>query len=294
MDYVLHQVDAKQPSAVQQALSAHFRNVFPAESDAFLSPLFAGIVAMFAGKYLDYGPVLTAYHDREHSFQAALCMARLLDGRVECGEAPALLARHYRIGLAGALLHDVGYMLDPGDSGGTGARYTLTHEERGCVIAQPFLEGLGWPQEDIDWLTAIIRCTGPRSKIRELPFAGDVHRFLGQALCTADYLGQMSDYQYLRKLPILFLEFQECDDFLGVPPEKRLFRSALELLEKTPGFWSFVQAQILGANCGGVFRYLARPWPDGPNPYLLGVEKNMAEIRRLQAQGLLSSLLNVE
>ncbi|MCB1128842.1 MAG: hypothetical protein KDM81_20260, partial [Verrucomicrobiae bacterium] len=56
-----------------------------------------------------------------------------------------------------------------------------------------------------------------------------------------------------------------------------------ELVSKTPEFWdNYVRPRIDGV-FGGLYRYLANPYPDGPNPYLERIEANIARIRRERA-----------
>jgi len=145
------------------------------------------------------------------------------------------------------------------------------------------LSELNWPKRDIEWVVHLISCTGPRSQINEIRFEDDGERFLGMAVCTADYLGQMADYQYIKKLPILYQEFEESDDYQNIPVEKRMFKSAADLMRKTPGFWQFVLHKRLGENCGGVYKYLARPAENEEpvNPYLEKVNRNITKLEAL-------------
>jgi hypothetical protein len=81
-------------------------------------------------------------------------------------------------------------------------------------------------------------------------------------------------------LEILFREFKESDDFIHLPASRRAFKTAAELVERTPEFWvKFVQPK-LESDFQALYRFLARPYPHGPNPYLEAVEKNIAKIKR--------------
>lgn len=293
MSYSLKDVNTQTLDTVRGALTDIFESLFPKEDSSFITTFVRAIEKMFDGEYKHFGKVTTDYHDREHTLQATLCMARLLEGRRLSGDRPLLNARHFRIGLAGIFLHDVGYLKDADDEEGTGAKYTLEHEERSVSISEMFLRELGWNSRDIQWVKDLIRCTGPRSLINKLDFENEMEKFLGQAICTADYLGQMADYQYLQKLPILFEEFEESDDFQNIPSEKRMFRSAEDLIQKTPGFWGFVQGKVLAQDCGEVYKYLARPvkGENPTNPYLEKIGRNMNKIQALVDEGRVGEFL---
>ena len=296
MCYSLKDVNTQTLETVQAALVSIFSECFPDESPSFIVEITDSVKSMFDGRYKSYGKVTTEYHDREHTFQATLCMARLMEGRILSREHPPLTSRDFRVGLAAILLHDVGYLKDAGDYEGTGAKYTLEHEERSVTIATIYLKENGWATRDIRWVVDLIRCTGPRSLINQLDFENQIEQFLARAVCSADYLGQMADYQYLEKLPILFQEFEESDNFQNIPVEKRMFRSAEDLIEKTPGFWGFVQKKVLEQDCGGVFRYLQRPLddPNTTNPYLEKIERNIRKIQTMVEQDRVSQFLASE
>ena len=125
-----------------------------------------------------------------------------------------------------------------------------------------------------------INCTGPTKEISRLRFRDPVERVIGCALATADYLGQMAAADYPDELEILFEEFKESDDFIHLPPSRRAFKSPTELAERTPLFWQkFVRAK-LESDFQAVYRFLARPYPHGRNPYIEAVEKNIAIIKK--------------
>jgi hypothetical protein len=57
-----------------------------------------------------------------------------------------------------------------------------------------------------------------------------------------------------------------------------MFKSAEDLIARTPNFWrKFVRAK-LESDFQALYRFLARPYPTGPNPYIDAVEKNIALI----------------
>jgi hypothetical protein len=231
---------------------------------------------MFSGRYLDYLPLDTRYHDFEHTLQAALCLSLLIDSRSRAGVTPKLSAKYFEIAIASVLLHDVGYLKLRSDTGGTGAKYTFVHVTRSCAFAASYLPTVGFNNAEVDVVEKAIRCTGPRSNIVEIEFTDEIEQFLGCALASADFLGQMAAPDYVDELCFLFNEFEESDNFYHVPLEKRVFRSLHELIVKTPRFWEQFVWPRLNDDYRGVYRYLAAPYPDGPNSYVEAVKRNIA------------------
>ena len=86
----------------------------------------------------------------------------------------------------------------------------------------------------------------------------------------------MSVPNYLEELPLLFAEFNESDMFAAVPSSQRLFRSVDELISKTPHFWRTLVMPKLDNELLGLYRFLANPYPDGPNHYMEAVNANIA------------------
>lgn len=277
------QVDTKNVLAVAAAARAAFLRHFPAADTRVIDRLFADIEDIFEGRYLDYEPLDMRYHDFEHTLQAALCLVRLLDGR-QCAKAtPVLGPREFELAIAAVLLHDTGYLKLRSDCEGTGGKYTLVHVIRSCAFAASYLPTAGFTAPEIDAVVIAIRCTGPRSNVLELHLAGQIEHLLGCALATADYLGQMAAPDYVDELPFLFAEFEEADDFCHTPRDRRLFASSHDLVAKTPAFWEKVVLPKITQDFGAVHRFLADPCPDGPNPYILAVERNIARAIMLAA-----------
>ena len=91
----------------------------------------------------------------------------------------------------------------------------------------------------------------------------------------------MSDPGYVQKLPDLFAEFAESDRSNDIPNDKRQFKTVDELYRSTPGFWTDFVVPKLRNECENVARYLADPYPDGPNPYLDQVAANIEAVKRI-------------
>jgi hypothetical protein len=190
-----------------------------------------------------------------------------------------LSGRQFSLGYAAILLHDSGYLKMYDDLSGTGAKYTSSHVVRSCSLAGATLPDLGCTPEEIEGVQNAIRCTGLNSRIGEIEFRTESDRMTGCMVATADYLGQMADPEYPTKLPALFSEFEESNNFSRVPFEKRPFRSANELMAKTAAFWNGFALPKLESDYQGVYRVLAEP--DGRNAYVEAVEANLVRIAAL-------------
>ena len=280
-------IDTKSATAVAEAVRAIMTATFPGASRQVVDRLFADVEAMFTGHYLDYQAIDLGYHDFEHTLQATLCFARLFAARHAAHAEPVLSVRHFELGLAAALLHDTGYLKLRSDRTGTCAKYTHVHVLRSCGFAASYLPTVGFTIRDTEIVTGAIRCTGPVSKLARLYFNARADQLLGCIMVTADYLGQMAATDYPDELEMLFHEFRESDEFFHLPPEHYAFHSARELIEKTPDFWTTFVRPKLEKDFEGVFRFLASPYPDGPNPYVDAIEHNIALVRTRIAAGTL-------
>jgi len=181
------------------------------------------------------------------------------------------------------LLHDTGYLKLHSDRKGTGAKYTFCHVQRSCDMAARYLPSLGFASAEITVVQQAISCTGPRSDIRLIPFSEPIGKFLGSAVATADYPRTDGRARLCGRATDFVRRIEESDDFEGVPVEKRMFKSARGLIEKTPGFWERFVRPKLETDFGAVYRFLADPYPDGPNAYIEAIERNIACVRQLAA-----------
>lgn len=277
-------VDTKNATAVATFVESAFCAMFPNARILWLEAIFADVERLFSGAHPDYAAIDLRYHDLEHTLQATVCITLLLRGRHEAGVEPRLTARQFELAVAAALLHDAGYLKLRSDAEGTGAKYTYCHVLRSCAFAASYLPTLGATDYEIEAVLGAINCTGPSKQVSRLRFREPIDRIIGCALATADYLGQMSAPDYSEELEILFNEFKESDDYLHLPPARRAFGSAPALVQHTPSFWrKFVRGK-LERDFQGVYRFLAQPYPDGPNPYIEAVERNIALIERRVAE----------
>ncbi|MBL6764954.1 MAG: HD domain-containing protein [Verrucomicrobiae bacterium] len=247
--------------------------------------IFDWAVSAFEGRYKDYQPVDAKYHDFEHTLQGTLCLALILKGRVLSGLKPTLPQKMFELGMIAILLHDTGYLKVRGDSEGTGAKYTLIHVSRSSDFARQLLEEQGFSESDAGIVQRMIRCTGVNLKVEKIPFQTDTEKIIGYALGSADLIGQMAASDYVDKLPILFDEFEESARYSGGEQTKGgMFSSPEDLLRKTEGFWKFYVLPKINNDFLGQYRFLADPYPDGPNEYIQHIEANVERVKRVVAR----------
>jgi hypothetical protein len=275
---VFDDVDTRVPADVEKAVCGAYTRSFPDRDCAFVRRAFEWAEQCFSGRYDDYQAIDAGYHDFEHTLQGTLCLARLLAGRCAAKVEPVIPRKRFELCLLAILFHDTGYLKKRADTAGTGAKYTAVHVERSVAFAREFLTAKGYPEQDLEAIGNMIRCTGVAANVKALPFRDAVERTLGYALGTADLLGQMAAPDYVEKLPILFSEFAEAgrtDKEHGARFAQ--YRSADDVLRGTPSFWSEYAWPRINEDFHQLYIFLNDP--DGPNRYLLGVQKNLARVQ---------------
>jgi hypothetical protein len=274
-------VDTKDINAVCEECDRIYRSTYGDADGEFMSWACGWFQFIFSGQYKDYLPIDVPYHDREHTMQGLLCLVRLLHGRCEAGAEPPVPRRGFELGVLAILLHDSGYLKYKEDVDGTGAKYTLVHVDRSRKFAKGFLSEQGCTASEIEAVRNMILCTSTDLNISDIPFSSPVERTVGCALATADLIGQMSADDYVDRLPQLYAEFKESYDYFGERAQCLYYGSAEALIANTPQFWESYVKPKLEQSCGGLYRFLAEPYPDGENVYLSRIQANIDRAARL-------------
>ena len=277
---VTNSVQVSSPRAVLAAVEALYRPTWPGLSLEPLRRAFAHFERLFAGKVDGFHGVDTVYHDRQHTLDITLALARLLVGYERQQDEPARLGgTRATIGLITGLFHDVGYLRRADDlESQNGAEFTRTHVARGARFLQEYLPALGFS----DWVpiaSEIIHFTG-----YEVPFERIAERVadsrdivVGHLLGTADMIAQMADRCYLEKCrDRLYAEFVlggVALPFSGGNPQVK-YASGLDLLRQTPDFIMEVRTKRLDGDFRGAYRYLEIHY-GGRNPYMEAIERNV-------------------
>ncbi|MEO0056019.1 MAG: hypothetical protein RLZZ50_1966 [Verrucomicrobiota bacterium] len=239
---------------------------------------------LFAGRVWSYQPIDVRYHDLAHTAQASRCYLAHVEGYLR-SERLEVVPRQLELGLAAILFHDTGFLKMRGDDAGTGAKYTHSHVLRSSALAASLLPTLGLARPEVEDTVGMIRCTGLGGRPDKSTFGSELSRLAAGMVATSDFLGQMAAPDYLEKLPLLYLEFEEADDFSHVPKNDRMFASTQALVAGTAGFWNHFVRPKLETEFFGVYRHLASDTPPHRNPYLDAVERNVARTAAALARG---------
>jgi hypothetical protein len=280
-------VQVSSPAAVLAAVEALFAPTWPSTSLEPLRRAFEHFERLFAGDVPGFHGVDTVYHDRQHTLDITLALARLLVGFERQAEPAARLGGERAVaGLITGLFHDVGYLRRSEDHDScNGAEFTRVHVSRGARFLEEYLPKIGLER----WVGVardVIHFTGyefPAAQIEaRLHDRRDV--IVGHLLGTADMIAQMADRCYLEKCrDRLYLEFVlggvAMPSSASGQPEVR-YASGLDLLRQTPRFIEEVRAKRLEGEFGGAYRYLETLY-GGHNPYMESIERNLAFLRRV-------------
>ncbi len=284
---VTNSVQVSSPEAVLRAVEALYRPTWP---DAPLEPLrrsFAHFERLFAGEVPGFYGVDTVYHDRQHTLDITLALARLLVGyERQASQVEHLGGERAVAGLITGLFHDVGYLRRADDQDSrNGAEFTRIHVSRGARFLEEFLPEVGlaaW----VPIAREIIHFTG-----YELPFAEIEARVpdprdiaVGHLLGTADMIAQMADRCYLEKCrDRLYAEFVLGGVALPIAANggrQVKYASGLDLLRQTPDFVAEVREKRLEREFRAAYRHLENLY-QGRNPYVEAIDRNVDYLRQV-------------
>lgn len=233
------------PESMLEEVRRIVQLMFPEFDFSWIMTVYHDIIKLFEGDFIGYRKCNTSYHDLRHTEDCTLEFARLVHGAYLNGQQVSI--RGLNLGIISALMHDTGYIQKVGDSMGTGAKYTRTHVDRSIEFTRRYFTIKGYPAVDYSFCKNCLQCTGLSVKIKNIHFVSEENELMGKVLGVADLIGQMSDWNYLEKLPALFLEYQE-GNVSG-------YETEFDLIKETPDFWNFSQERFR-TELGNVDRYL--------------------------------------
>ncbi len=248
-----------------------------------IEKIFEDIIQLFAGKFPGYRAANTKYHNLEHTCSTALAAARLIHGLHVRHEV--FSPRLVQLSLIGAIFHDTGLIQTEEEVAGTGAQYTIGHEDRSIAVMEKYLSEHGYSREDIRDCGHMIKCTELTFPMADIPFASEEVKTMARIVGTADLLAQMADKNYQEKLPLLFLEFQEA----GI----KGFETPLELFKETEGFYRSIarkrmKNELNGVSSAALYHFRDR-WNIDRNLYEDSIKYNI----RLMKETVVESLMQL-
>jgi hypothetical protein len=276
---ITNTVRVSSAAAVLEAVEQLFASTWRGASTAALRTAFGQFDDMFAGRTPGYSGVDTVYHDRQHTLDVTLTMARICSGYERQVEALWQLgAERALAGVVMALFHDVGYLRRSSDGAQrNGAEFTRTHVSRGVEFLRGYLPQLGlgaW----VEAASQVLHFTGYEKPFSELVLADARDLRLGHLLGTADMITQMADRCYLEKCrDRLYPEFVlggMAMPLANASAEQVRYASGLDLLRQTPQFASETRSQRLDGEFNRAYHYLDILF-DGRNPYMESIERNL-------------------
>jgi hypothetical protein len=284
-DYdVTNTVQVSSTAAVSHAVEELFRGQWPGQPFQPIASALETFDALFTGRLPGYNGVDTVYHDRQHTLDVVLAMARLLVGYERGAADDARLGfDRAAMGLVTAAFHDAGYIREVGDTIKNGAEYTRSHVTRSARFLTRFMPTIGMSA----WVpvaTRVVHFTGYEIPYAQIEVADARDRIVGHLLGTADLIAQMSDRCYLEKCrDRLYPEFVLAGVATGRTAEGDIqvrYGSGLDLLRQTPGFVAMVVRDRLDGEFGGVY-HCVEPLFDGQNPYMLAIRQHLAYLQQI-------------
>ncbi|UCF57627.1 MAG: HD domain-containing protein [Deltaproteobacteria bacterium] len=227
-------IDTQSPKAVLDEVRIILDLISPDFDHVPVTSSFNTIVSLFEGRHPGFKACNTEYHNLQHTTDTFLAMARLLHGAQLNGET--FTERHITLGLIAALFHDAGFIQEVRDREGTGAKYTINHEERSADLLERFGADYGLSKDEIAASRIMILCTDISIDTSTMTFPSAEMEFLSKILTASDLMAQMADRSYLEKLLFLYHEFKEAN--VGG------YQSDLDLLKKTVTFYEFVTERL--------------------------------------------------
>ena len=285
-DYdVTNSVQVSSTTAVATAVRELFAAAWPGESFHRVAIAFEEFDRLFTGRMPGYHGVDTVYHDRQHSLDMTLAMARLLVGYENTVPVEERFGgERVVMALVTSLFHDAGYIREFDDrTHRNGAEFTLYHVTRSARFLARFL-----PRIDMEnWVaisTRIVHFTGYEVDLNQIQLADPRDRKLGHLLGTADLIAQMADRCYLEKCrDRLYPEFVLGGIAAAPGNDGALqvrYSSGLDLLRQTPQFVRDTRVRRLEGEFQHAYRYL-EPMFGGRNPYIEAIDRNLGYLDRV-------------
>ena len=272
-------------NSVHDAVATIFRSAFTKFNEAALKQAFEDCGRLFDGDYPTYLPCDTLYHDKQHTMDMTLALARLINGHERSvAKNERLGAERAVIAIITALYHDSGYIRHEHDHHHfNGAEYTTVHVTRSAEFLKRYLHKI--KLGEYAQVTAnMVHYTGYEVSPENIRLPDAKWHLIGHMIGTADLIAQMSDRCYLEKCrDRLYPEFVLGG--LAVRTDENgnevvLYESGEDLLLKTPSFYAKEVENRLNRLFNKVYNYEIAHF-DGERHYIHGLGKNQAFLKKV-------------
>jgi hypothetical protein len=286
-DYdVTNTVRVSSTRAVRDAVKEIYESLFPDSSFDPVWIAFHDFEWLFYGRSEVYHAVDTTYHDVQHTLDMTLAAARLAAGyELMVEEQDRFGAARAQLLIVCSLFHDVGYLRHKEHDKGSrnGAEFTRSHVSRSGRFLESYLPAMGL-EEFVPVVSKIVHFTGYEMHPDQIELEDPKDSITGHLLGTADLLAQIADRCYLEKCrDRLYPEF-----VLGnVAVEHRgdtadiVYVNGNDLLSKTLDFFRSSAQHRLDHTFNKAYRYMEGYFPNGENPYVDCVKKNLKFLKRV-------------
>jgi len=273
-------------AAVRDAVRSLFDTAFPQASFDILWLASYDVDRLFEGRFPGYLGCDTTYHDKQHTLDMTLAVARLIAGYEKTAAVDEKLgAARAQMAIITSLFHDSGYIrhAERDRDFSNGAVFTLQHVSRSADFLRSYLPGLGLAH-DVAVSSVIVHFTGYEIDIDGIELDDPKDAICGHFLGTADLIAQLADRCYLEKCrDRLYKEFV----LGGIAIEQTehgnfsvRYESGIDLLKKTPTFYEQVSRERLQEKFNRAYRYIETLY-DGQNPYVAAIRSNLKHLMKV-------------
>lgn len=270
---------------VHEAVATIFRSAFKQYNKTALKQAFDDCERLFEGDYATFLPCDTLYHDKQHTMDMTLALARLINGHERSvAKNQRLGAERALIAIITALYHDSGYIRHEQDHHHfNGAEYTPIHVSRSADFLKRYLHKI--KLGEFSQIAAnMVHYTGYEIAPGQIRLPDEKWHLIGHMLGTADLIAQMSDRCYLEKCrDRLYPEFVlggmtvKTDEHGN---ETVLYSSGEDLLMKTPAFYAKEVENRLNKLFNKVYSYEIAHF-EGEKHYINGLGQNQARLNNV-------------
>ena len=270
---------------VRRAVHEIFHDLFKQYNESALTQAFDDFERLFEGDYPNYLPCDTLYHDKQHTLDATLALARLISGHERSNKKDKRIGEQRAvIAIITALYHDSGYIRPESDHEHfNGAEYSQIHVSRSADFLKRYLHKINLG-EYAQLSARLVHYSGYEMPLETIQLPDEQWRMSGYLLGTADIISQMADRCYLEKCrDRLYPEFVlggltvELD---SQGEETTLYHSGEDLLKKTPAFFADDIDDRLNIVLKQAYLY-EKTYFDGELVYINELGRNQAFLKKV-------------
>lgn len=281
-------VELTNTEQVKLAVHQIFNDLYKHYNQSALSQAFDDFERLFEGDHPNYFACDTLYHDKQHSLDASLTLARLISGHERSNEKNKRIgAQRALIAIITTLYHDAGYIRQKHEHDYyNGAEFAKVHVSRSVDLLKRYLHKINLGEYALI-SSHLVHFSGIEIPLNKIQLPDAKWRACGYLIGTADLLSQMADRCYLEKCrdrlyPELVIGGLSVEvDVDG--NETTLYQSGEDLLRKTPAFFAHDVEIRLNKELKQSYLY-EKSYFDGEHVYINELGRNQAFLKRVLEQ----------